>query len=251
VSWQLRVRAALGSLTLDVEIEGAARPLVLAGPNGAGKTTLLRIIAGARRPSAGLIRVGDRTLFDSSAGIDLPPEERRVGYVPQGYALFPHLDVADNVAFGLLARKPVPDRGARRSAAESMLGQMDCPELAGRMPGSLSGGERQRVALARALMTAPDMLLLDEPLAALDAIARRQLRGFLARRIADLGRPTIVVTHDVRDARALGAEVVFLESGRVVQAGAPEHVVTAPATEFVSEFLGAGEDIAAEGATRG
>lgn len=238
MSWQVRARTRLGSLSLEAELSGDTRPVVLAGPNGAGKTTLLRIIAGALAPDAGLVRLGDRTVLDTAAGLDLPPEERRVGYVPQGYGLFPHLDVADNVAFGLLAASPRPDRQARREAAGEMLERMGCRELAGRDPASLSGGEQQRVALARALITEPDMLLLDEPLSALDAIARRKLRGFLAERLGALGRPTIVVTHDVRDARALGADIVFLEAGRVVQCGAIDRVEAAPATDFVGEFFG-------------
>lgn len=238
MSWLIRVRATVGSLALDVDIEGGAQPLVLAGPNGAGKTTLLRLIAGARRPDEGLIQVGDRVLFDSSASTDLSPEERRVGYVPQGYALFPHLDVLDNVAFGLLASEEVATAAGRRMRAAGMLDRMGCVQLGRRDPHSLSGGERQRVALARALMTDPEILLLDEPLAALDAIARRQLRAFLADHLGALRRPTLVVTHDVRDARALSADMVVLERGSVVQRGTLAEVAASPATDFIAEFFG-------------
>jgi ABC-type sulfate/molybdate transport systems ATPase subunit len=238
VSWEVRVRLRLGELRLDAELGGDQRPVVLAGPNGSGKTTLLRAIAGARRPDEGLIRVGKRVLFDSGRAVDLPPEQRAVGYVPQGYGLFPHLDVRDNVAFGLLASAGGGDAGVRRARAGEMLERLGCQQLGRRTPRELSGGERQRVALARALMADPEILLLDEPLAALDAIARRQLRVFLADHLRALGRPTLVVTHDVRDARALGADIAVLEGGRVVQHGPIAEVAANPATEFAAEFFG-------------
>ena len=226
----------VGALDLDVRLGGGGRAVALVGPNGSGKTTLLRTIAGAHRPVRGTIAVGDRVLFDSARGIDLPPEKRRVGYVPQGYGLFPHLRVLDNVRFGL-AGSSRRDNGARASAL-AVLEQLEADHLAARWPDTLSGGERQRVALARALVTEPHILLLDEPLAALDAAARRAMRRRLAHRLAESGVPALVVTHDVHDIVALDAEVLVIEEGRIVQRGSAASLATHPATEFVAEVFG-------------
>ena len=144
MAWSAAIRAELGAFMLDVELEGDARPLALVGPNGSGKTTLLRALAGAVRPRAGTIRVGDALLFDEERGVDVPMERRRVGYVPQGYGLFPHLDALGNVAFGLRLGRRERERRAR-----AMLEELGCGGLARRPVGRLSGGERQRVALAR------------------------------------------------------------------------------------------------------
>lgn len=240
MQWSVEVEARAGGFQLDVRIEGDRTPVVVIGPNGSGKTTLLRIIAGAYRPRAGRIRFGDRTLFDSAAGLDLAPEERRVGYVPQGYGLFPHLPVIDNVAFGLAGGPRRVPATERRGTAAEILAEMECGHLAGRYPATLSGGEKQRVALARALLPAPEMLLLDEPLAAMDVAARRGLRAWLARRLARRGAPAIVVTHDVRDVHAFGSPVVVaLEGGAVVQSGPAAALAARPETDFVAEFFGA------------
>ncbi len=226
----------VGVLHLDVRLDGGTRPVALVGPNGSGKTTLLRTIAGAYRPLRGTITVGDRVLFDAAKGIDLPPEERRVGYVPQGYGLFPHLRVLDNVRFGLagLSRR---ENGALASAT-AVLEQLGAGHLTDRWPDTLSGGERQRVALARALVTEPHILLLDEPLAALDAAARRSLRRRLADRLAESAVPALVVTHDVHDIVALNAEVHVIEEGSIVQRGPADALAAHPATEFVAEVFG-------------
>lgn len=227
-----------GDLHLDTHIEGDAAPVAIIGPNGSGKTTLLRVIAGAHRPGRGRIRVGDRVLFDSSTGVFLAPEERRVGYVPQGYGLFPHLTVLDNVAFGLAAGPGRTPRAERRRTAAEILAEIECRHLARRYPALLSGGEKQRVALARALLPAPEMLLLDEPLAAMDVAARRGLRGYLARHLARRRRPAVVVTHDPRDVHALSPPTVYvLERGKVVQSGPPGRLAADPATDFVGEFF--------------
>ena len=175
--WQVRLSAHLGSFKLDVDLRGGAAPVALIGPNGAGKTTLLRLIAGVHRPDSGLIRVGDEVLYDSERDLLRSPEERRVAYVPQGFGLFPHLSVTDNVAFALHAARPRLPRPERRHAAAELLAGMDAAHLLERRPATLSGGERQRVALIRALLVDPLLLLLDEPLASLDAQARQTLRA--------------------------------------------------------------------------
>jgi ABC-type sulfate/molybdate transport systems ATPase subunit len=237
MSWGVRVRMRLGSLDLDVELEGGDEPVALIGPNGSGKTTLLRTVAGAYRPDSGTIRVGDATVFDSELSIDDPPEERRVGYVPQGYGLFPHLTVLDNVAFGLLARGTPLTVAERRARAMASLERVGCAALAGRRPHGLSGGEQQRVALARALTVDPSMLLLDEPLAALDARVRRAVREYLAEYLASRRGPALVVSHDARDVRALQGPVYAIEEGRIVQRGSADDLAARPATEFVGAFF--------------
>jgi ABC-type sulfate/molybdate transport systems ATPase subunit len=237
LSWQLRVEARLGALSLDISLEGDREPLALVGPNGAGKTTLLRIVAGAHRPTAGRIQVGQRTLFDASQGIDLPPEARRVGYVPQGYGLFPHLSVLDNVSFGLTAPAHFMPRRERHARARALLGELGCTGLEERLPRALSGGEKQRVALARALILEPDVLLLDEPLAALDITSRRAMRAFLAAYLRERDKPALVISHHVRDVLALGGRVAVIERGRVVQHGRAAELAAAPASPFVAEFF--------------
>lgn len=234
--WQATLSATVGDLHIDVDLRGDDTPLAIVGPNGAGKTSLLRLIAGAYRPQAGRIVIHERALFDSEAGIDLPPEARGVGYVPQGYGLFPHLRAVDNVAFGLCTPGRRETRSQRHRAALAMLKELDAEHLATRYPGQLSGGEQQRVALARALILEPPILLLDEPLAAMDASARRALRGLLAARLRARQRPCIVVTHDLRDVMALGAHVYVMEQGRVTQQGAPQELARAPASDFVAEL---------------
>ncbi len=236
--WEVAIRASIGALDLDVALGGDRGPVALIGPNGCGKTTLLRIVAGAMRPTAGHIKVGGRDFYRSDAGLDLPVQARRVGYVPQGFGLFAHLRVIDNVAFGLRSGPRALPRARRRDAAMAMLRELDCAHLAERMPAALSGGEQQRVALARALVIDPAILLLDEPLSAMDASARRRLRGLLAARLNAPGLPSIVVTHDVRDVEALAVSVCVMARGRVVQRGTLAEISAAPANDFVAEFVG-------------
>jgi molybdate transport system ATP-binding protein len=237
LTWQVRVQAKIGPLELDVELQGAREPLAIVGPNGAGKTTLLRIVAGAHRPLSGRIQVGERVLFDAHERIDLPPEARRVGYVPQGYGLFPHLSVLDNVGFGLSSRAHFVPPRERRERALRLLAELGCAGLERRYPGELSGGERQRVALARALILEPDVLLLDEPLSALDTTSRRAMRAFLAAHLAKRDKPALVISHDIRDVLALGGQVAVIEHGRVVQRGSAAELAAHPETAFVSEFF--------------
>jgi len=239
MSWRVAINATLGALELEVDMAGSAAPVALLGPNASGKTSLLRVIAGALRPAAGRIRIGDRVLVEPAAGIDLAPEDRGVGYVPQGYQLFSHLSVVDNVAFGLSTGSGRRPRHQRRRAAEALLDELGCAHLAARMPAGLSGGEQQRVALARALIVEPAMLLLDEPLSALDAASRRAVRALLAERLGRRAKPAIVVTHDPRDVIALDAEAFVLEQGKIVQRGSPAELRARPATAFVAELFDA------------
>ena len=227
------VAADVGTLELRVKLPPADGTTVVVGPNGAGKSTLLRSLLGAVRPKRGEIRLGDKALFCHRTRIDVPIEDRRLGFVPQKYALFPHLSVADNVGFGI--------RGSSRqeldAKVEALLDDLGIAHLAKRRPPTLSGGESQRVALARAMAIDPRALLLDEPTAALDAGARRKVRKFLADRLSAVDIPTVVVSHDVDDVEALGGRVAVLEHGRIVQIGKLEELRAEPATEFVDEFL--------------
>ena len=224
----LDVALTRGRFVLDVALRVDGVVAIL-GPNGSGKTTLLRAVLGAERPGRGRIALGGRILFDAEADLDLPAEARSIAYVPQGYGLFPHLSALDNVLFGMDGRK-----SEKIERARALLDELALAEVASRKPSALSGGERQRVALARALASDPALLLLDEPMAALDAATRPRVRRFLAARLAASGLPALVVTHDPSDARALASEVVVLENGRVAQRGTPDELAARPATELVA-----------------
>jgi molybdate transport system ATP-binding protein len=232
-----RIEANVGTLRIDLQLETGPGPLVVIGPNGAGKTSLLLLILGVLPVERGRVEVADTPLVDTAAGIDLPLEHRRLGYVPQDYALFPHLTVRQNVEFALASAREEPDRGRRLQRVAAVLGDLGITVLADRRTRSLSGGEKQRVALARALCVRPHALLLDEPLAALDVHARRGVRAFLSSYLRELGLPTLVVTHDAADAQRLGSQIVVLEAGRVTQRGAWADLVRAPASKFVEEFV--------------
>jgi molybdate transport system ATP-binding protein len=235
-----RVDGFAGKLRIDVDLRTHGGPLVLVGPNGAGKTSLLMMILGALRPERGRIEIGDSVLFDGAAGVDVPLEQRRLGYVPQHYALFPHLTVRQNVEFAVASSPGAAGPDARRARVDDALRDLELQALGDRRAGALSGGEKQRVALARALAASPRALLLDEPLAALDAHARREVRLFLAGCLQRLGLPTLVVTHDAADARLLGERIAVLENGRIVQTGSWPELEAQPASPFVAEFLAAG-----------
>ena len=224
----------LPGFTLDVGWSAGDGVAVLFGPSGAGKTLTLQCLAGLTRPDRGRIVVGDRVLFDAAAGIDLPPQQRRIGYVFQGYALFPHLTVADNVGFGLRDR-PRPERRAR---VDSLLRRLGLGALERRYPRELSGGERQRVALGRALAIEPALLLLDEPLSALDAPLRRALRDELRGLLSEVGTAAVVVTHDFTEAYRLADRIVVYEGGRVVQAAPRAELLWQPASEAVACIMG-------------
>jgi molybdate transport system ATP-binding protein len=198
-----------GSFLLEINQQLASGITALFGPSGAGKTTILDAIAGLRTPSRGTIAIGERVLFDSSHGIDLPPHRRHVGYVPQDVALFPHMDVRRNVLFGR--------REGQKLSLETVVTMLEVGDLLERSVPDLSGGERQRVALARALMSAPELLLLDEPLAAVDVERRRRILPYVLRVRDDLGIPVIYVSHDRGEVDQLADRVIVIEAGHVLQ----------------------------------
>ena len=205
----LAFRLRQGDFVLGIDESLNAGITALFGPSGAGKTTVLDAIAGLRTPQSGRIAVHDRVLFDSSARISLPPHGRHIGYVPQDVALFPHMDVRRNVLYG---RRP-----GQKLALETVAAMLEVGTLLDRRVPDLSGGERQRVALARALMSAPELLLLDEPLAAVDVERRRRILPYLLRVRDELGIPVIYVSHDRGEVDQLSDRVVMLENGRVVK----------------------------------
>ncbi len=226
----------LGPFSLDVALTvPAGRCLALAGPSGAGKSTVLRIVAGLLRPERGTVRCGAETWLDTQTRIDVAPEHRGCGFVFQDYALFGHLKAWQNVAYPL---RELPRRERRRRALEG-LDRFGIAHLAEDRPRTLSGGERQRVALARALARSPAVLLLDEPLAALDARSRAAATRELALAIEEAEVPTLLVTHDFAEAAQLGHRVAIIDAGRVVQEGTAEELAAAPAAAFVADFTGA------------
>lgn len=234
----LRVEAQtrLGALALDVAL--AVRPgecLALAGPSGAGKTSVLRVAAGLLCPERGLVEAGGDTWLDTARGIDVPPERRRCGYVFQEYALFPHLTAWQNVAYPL---RGYPRR-ERRERALGLLERFGMRGLADARPRTLSGGERQRVALARVLAREPGVLLLDEPLSALDARTRAGAARELASVLREVEAPALLVTHDFAEAAQLGDRVGVIDAGRVIQEGTPTELAAAPRSAFVADFTGA------------
>jgi molybdate transport system ATP-binding protein len=217
----------LRSFDLELALEVGRETVALVGPSGAGKTSVLRAIAGLTQPERGMISCGDRAWFDGERGLCLPPEERSVGLVFQEYALFPHLDVRRNVAFG------------GDGNVDELLERFRIGHLSGARPSRLSGGERQRVALARALARDPAVLLLDEPLSALDAHTKTRVRGELHELLADCGLPTLLVTHDFEDASTLADRVGVIVDGRLVQVAPPAELVAFPANSFVASLGGA------------
>jgi putative spermidine/putrescine transport system ATP-binding protein len=219
---------ALEPLTLDV---AAGETVVFLGPSGCGKTTTLRLIAGLEAPDA-----GGRVMFGGEDVTRLEIEQRNVGMVFQSYALFPNMDVAGNVGYGLKVRGVAPD--TRAAQVQEMLDMMQIGAFAQRSIDQLSGGQKQRVALARALVVRPRVLLLDEPLTALDAKLREVLRVDIDRLLRELGITTIYVTHDQAEAMSLGDRIVVMEHGRVAQIGTPQQIYYHPANRFVADFIG-------------
>jgi molybdate transport system ATP-binding protein len=228
------IRVRVGAFTLDVHWEAAEPVVALVGPSGSGKTLTLHCLAGLVRPERGRIVVDDRVLFDAASGIDQPTRIRRLGYVFQGYALFPYLTVHDNVAYGLRSWS----RAARADRVALVIDRLGLAGLEARYPAELSGGQQQRVALARALAPDPDLLLLDEPLSALDAPLRRQLRDELAGTLGEWGKATVLVTHDLAEAYQLAERIVVYERGRVLQSAPRTALLWQPASATVARIMG-------------
>ena len=231
------VRHRVGSVQLEVNLEVAdGEVLAVLGPNGAGKTTLLRALAGLTPIDEGRIEIGGAVVDEPSAGVFVSPSARSVGVGFQDYALFPTLSVLENVAFGLRARGT--PRHAARAAAAGWLERVGLADRAADRPGVLSGGQAQRVALARALATDPELLLLDEPLAALDVTTRATVRRELGRHLGEFGGPTIVVTHDPVDAMVLAQRVAIIEDGRIAQIGTLAQITAHPRSRYVADLVG-------------
>jgi molybdate transport system ATP-binding protein len=231
----VRITLRLSSaFALEAKFETSAGFTMLLGPSGCGKTTLLNCLAGFVRPDAGQITLGARTLFDSSSGIDMPVPERQLGYVFQNLALFPHMTVEQNVQYGLM-KLPAEQRRSRMMA---MLESFRIPHLLRRKPAQISGGERQRVALARSLVTNPMMLLLDEPLSALDTDSKSKILDDLRNWNAAHKIPILYVTHSPEEAFAVGERVVVLQSGRILAQGTPQDVLSTPRHETIAQIVG-------------
>ena len=209
-----------------LELAVGRETVALVGPSGAGKTTVLRAIAGLATPERGRIELDGTVLVDTETRIDLPPEQRRVGFVFQDYALFPHMTVEENIRY------------AGRDGAADLLERLEIAHLAKARPESLSGGERQRVGLARALARDPAVLLLDEPLSALDAHTRTSVRAELRELLEAFDLPTLLVTHDYEDAAALAARIGVLVEGKLLQVGTAAELIAAPIDPFVASFTG-------------
>jgi molybdate transport system ATP-binding protein len=229
-------RIERGGFVLELDLAvGPGEVLAVLGPNGAGKTSLLRAVAGLTALRRGTVRI-DRLVLDDGAGTFVPPEQRPVSLVFQDYRLFPHLSVRDNVAFA--PRSTGNGRSAARAIADDWIDRLGLGPLASHRPRQLSGGQAQRVALARALAADPRVLLLDEPLAALDARTGAEVRGELRRHLGAFGGATVLVTHDPLEALVLADRLLVLEQGRVVQQGRPQEVARRPATQYVARLMG-------------
>jgi molybdate transport system ATP-binding protein len=224
------VRLRRGGFGLEARFELASEWTVLFGPSGAGKTTLLRILSGLLAPDQGRVLLGQRVLTDTDAGVAVEPGQRRIGFVTQQAALFPHLTARANVAFGLHAL----GRDEREARVAEMLELFDAASLAERRPGALSGGEKQRIALARALAPRPELLLLDEPFAALDLAAK----SAIVEKLRASGVPVLYVSHALADAWQMNADAIVLEAGQIAAQG-PARAVLAPYRERLLEQLGA------------
>jgi molybdate transport system ATP-binding protein len=236
MSLRASVALTLGALHLDVDLDVDNSVVAVIGPNGAGKSTLLRALAGLVPIERGRVVVDGRVLEDPQAGLRVAAEDRRMGVVFQEHRLFANLTALENIAFGLRARR-IPRHEARRRAAE-WLERVGLPDVAGRRPRELSGGEAQRVALARALAIEPAMLLLDEPLAAVDASARAELRAVLREELRRYPGSRLVVTHDPVEAAALAAGLLVLEGGTVTQEGPLADVTARPRSAWVADMVG-------------
>ena len=225
-----------GSLTLAAAFDTSAGTVVVTGPNGSGKTSLLHLILGVKAPERGKVTLDGVALFDARRGIDVALEARHIGYLPQHFGLFPHLSARENVEFSLRCRHAELGARERRERGRSLLAELGIEDRGELRPRALSAGERQRVALARAIAADPRALLLDEPFAALDVGTRRQVRVFLREYLERLALPTVVVSHDAKDAAAVGSRILVLEDGRISQSGTWNELCANPASAFVREL---------------
>ncbi len=236
-SLDAHLRVDLGGFSIDIALAVAEGQVVaLLGPNGAGKTTALRALAGLQPLSAGHIRLADQTLDDPGRNLFIPPEKRPIGVVFQDYLLFPHLSILDNIAFG--PRRHGTPKAQARAQAAAWLDRMGLSGYAGRKPRQLSGGQAQRAALARALAVNPQLLLLDEPLAALDARTRVDTRAELHRHLHQHDGATLIITHDPLDAMMLADHLVVIEQGRIVQQGGAATITAQPRTDYIARLVG-------------
>jgi len=232
---EVAIHRRLRDFTLEAEFcVRKGETFVLIGENGAGKSSLLFLLSGLLCPESGHISLGERVIYDSGNGIDVRIEERDIGFVFQNYAIFPHLTVFENVAFGLRRRKVSP--AEIRSRVEENLALLALESLSSVRGDQLSGGERQRTALARALVIAPALLLLDEPVSALDAVAQDRMRSELHTYVRKTNIPCIAVTHSFRDALSLGDRIGVMERGKIVHNGTPEEVMGS-GNEFLHQFF--------------
>lgn len=234
VDVEISLRKALTDFVLDVSFSMRPGITILFGASGAGKTTLLDCIAGLRGPDSGRISLSERCVFDSDRRINVPVRERRIGYVFQDLALFPHLNVESNIAYGISG----VDAQERRQRTTKVLDSLGIEHLRRRRPAQLSGGERQRVALARALVTEPSILLLDEPLSALDLPVRMKIADDLRRMVQNLPIPVLYVTHNRDEVFMLGERMIVLESGKLIAQGTPHEVMSAPRGETIAQLAG-------------
>jgi iron(III) transport system ATP-binding protein len=233
----LHLRYGDNSILKGVSMELAPGEVVsLLGPSGSGKTTLLRAVAGLEVPHEGRVLIEDRVVFDSAKGLELPAEDRHLGLVFQSYALWPHKNVRENVAYGLRLRNVKKAEMDQR--VHAVLEQLGLAPLGERFPHQLSGGQQQRVAIARALVYNPPVILLDEPLSNLDAKLREEARAFLRELIVRLGLSALVVTHDQSEAMAMSDRILLLNNGRIEQQGTPQEMYGSPQTLFTAEFMG-------------
>jgi multiple sugar transport system ATP-binding protein len=224
---------AVNDLNLDIEPHSF---LTLLGPSGCGKTTTLRSIGGLEEPNSGEIRIGDKIVFSSKEGMFTPPGERGIGFVFQSYALWPHMKVFENIAFGLEIQKLNRTQIAQR--VKESLAALQMESMEERYPAELSGGQQQRVALARMLATRPNVFLMDEPLSNLDARLRLDMRSVLKRLHLEAEATTIYVTHDQMEAMTMSTQIAVIEEGKLLQFGTPDEIYQRPATLFVAGFIG-------------
>lgn len=236
------IRLKIEGFELDVNLEMGSEIGVIFGPSGAGKSLLLRTIAGLLTPDAGKISLGSRVIFDSRAQIDIPPQARKIGFMPQQYALFPHLTVTQNIGYGLFNWSK-PDRDAR---LRELIEIMRLEHVRDRHPDEISGGEQQRTALARAIAPKPSILLMDEPFAALDEILREHLRQELMRLQQRFHIPVLLVTHNLVEAYTLASQVVIFQAGRITQQGKRDDVFRRPGTPEIAQLMAMNNVISVE-----